>query len=276
MKKRKTLFLSIVFAVVAICLMLYPLIGNLMSEKHHSDLQTVYTNAVEETDTKDIVAAYEAATAYNALLADGISNAPMAAYADLLNVTGSGIMGYVDIPSLGINLPICHGTDAETLEQAVGHVMGTSLPVGGEGTHSVLSAHSGMSVNRLFSDIDKLNKGDVFLLHVLDQTLAYEVDQITVVEPTDTSKLQIENGKDYVTLVTCTPFGVNTHRLLVRGHRTEVPEVKLLAADTEASPPIASTWMQHYLIGLGISVGSLALLIGGYFIFRSFRRRRKS
>lgn len=273
MKKRKVLILSIFCAVLAILLMLYPLIGNLMSEKHHSDLQTVYTSAVEETDTKDLTAAYEAAAAYNALLADGISNAPTAAYADLLNVTGSGIMGYVDIPSLGIDLPICHGTDAETLEQAVGHVMGTSLPVGGESTHAVLSAHSGMSVNRLFSDIDKLNNGDVFLIHVLDQTLAYEVDQIAVVEPTDTLKLQIENGKDYVTLVTCTPFGVNTHRLLVRGHRTEVPEVKLLAADTEASTPVSSTWMQHYLKGLGISVGSLALLIGGYLIFR---RRRKS
>lgn len=273
MKKRKTLFLSVAFTVIAICLLLYPLIGNLMSEKHHSDLETSYTEALDEVTDQEIQDAYDAAVAYNSMLAEGISSAPPVAYRNHLNVTEDGIMGYVHIPKLGIELPICHGTDAETLEHAVGHVMGTSLPVGGAGTHAVLSAHSGMSVNKLFSDIDKLNKGDVFLLHVLDDTLAYEVDQIAVVEPTDTSKLQIENGKDYVTLVTCTPFGVNTHRLLVRGHRTEVPEVKLLAADTEVSAPIASTWMQHYLIGLGISVGSLALLIGGYLIFR---RRRKS
>ena len=273
MKRKKLLILSFACILVALCLVLYPLIGNLMSEKHHSDLETSYAEALDEVTDQEIQDAYDAAVAYNSMLAEGISSAPPVAYRNHLNVTEDGIMGYVHIPKLGIELPICHGTDAETLEHAVGHVVGTSLPVGGESTHAVLSAHSGMAVSKLFSDLDKLAEGDVFYITVLGQTLAYQVDQISVVEPTDTSKLQIENGKDYVTLVTCTPFGVNTHRLLVRGHRTEVPEVKLLGADTEGSAPVASTWMQHYLIGLGISVGSLALLIGGYLIFR---RRRKS
>ncbi len=270
MKKRSKLFriLTVICFLLAVFLMCYPLIGNILSEKYHSDLKTAYTNAVEKAGTAEFIAAYDAAAAYNTLLSDGISNTSTYAYPELLNITGQGIMGYVDIPSLGIYLPICHGTDAKTLEQAVGHVMGTSLPVGGSNTHAVLSAHSGMSSSKLFSDIDKLTVGDTFLIHVLDQTLAYEIDQIRVVDPTDTSLLAIEDGMDYVTLVTCTPFGINTHRLLVRGHRTEVPEVKLLAADTEISTPVASTWMQHYLRGLGISLGAFILLLSGYFIFR--------
>ena len=177
--------------------------------------------------------------------------------------------GLLDIMSLDFSYLESHMPIIPTIKQVMLGV-GWALLLGNLVFQAVKSMMAGIGVE---GEDPKLNSGDVFLIHVLDQTLAYEVDQISVVEPTDTSKLQIENGKDYVTLVTCTPFGVNTHRLLVRGHRTEVPEVKLLAADTEVSAPIASTWMQHYLIGLGISVGSLALLIGGYFIIR---RRRKS
>ena len=173
---------------------------------------------------------------------------------------------YVDIPKIGAYLPVQHGTDADTLERAVGHVVGTSLPVGGSSTHAVLSAHSGMASAKLFSDIDQLAEGDTFYIHVLGDTLAYKVDAINTVLPTDTRLLQIEDGKDYVTLVTCTPFGINTHRLLVRGHR--VPYVPEQEATAAAEKPVASSWTRHYLAGLGIGLGAAAVVGGGYFLVR--------
>ena len=176
----------------------------------------------------------------------------------------------IDIPKIGVYLPVRHGTGAETLERAVGHVVGTSLPVGGAGTHAVLSAHNGMASAKLFSDIDQLVKGDVFYIHVLGEMLAYEVDQIATVLPSDTSLLQIEDGQDLVTLVTCTPFGVNTHRLLVRGHR--VPYVPELVVENGKAPKAASSWTQHYLTGLGIGLGVLAAA-GGICLFARRRRR---
>ena len=178
-------------------------------------------------------------------------------------------MAYVDIPQIGVYLPVQHGTNAETLERSVGHVVGTSLPVGGSSTHAVLSAHSGMASSKLFSDIDQLEKGDTFYIHVLGEVLAYEVDNINTVLPTDTSLLQIEDGKDLVTLVTCTPFGVNTHRLLVRGHR--VPYLPEQEATAAAEKPVASSWMQHYLTGLAIGLGAVAVFGGGYFLVRRKR-----
>ena len=178
-------------------------------------------------------------------------------------------MAYVDIPKINLYLPVQHGTDADTLEKSVGHVAGTSLPVGGESTHAVLSAHSGMASSKLFSDIDQLAEGDMFYIHVLGDTLAYKVDAIHTVLPTDTHLLQIEDGKDYVTLVTCTPFGVNTHRLLVRGHR--VPYVPEQEVPATAEKPVASSWTQHYLTGLGIGLGVVAAVGGGYFLVRRHR-----
>ena len=178
-------------------------------------------------------------------------------------------MAYIDIPKINVYLPVQHGTDADTLENSVGHVVGTSLPVGGSSSHAVLSAHSGMASSKLFSDIDQLTEGDIFYIHVLGNTLAYEVDGINTVVPTDTILLQIEEGKDLVTLVTCTPFGINTHRLLVRGHRVPyTPEQKASAAEEK---PVASSWTQHYLTGLGIGLGVAAVIGGAYFLVR--RRR---
>ena len=176
----------------------------------------------------------------------------------------------IDIPKIGVYLPVQHGTGAETLERAVGHVVGTSLPVGGAGTHAVLSAHSGMASAKLFSDIDQLAEGDTFYIHVLGEALAYKVDQIATVLPSDTSLLQIEDGQDLVTLVTCTPFGVNTHRLLVRGHR--VPYVPELVVENGKTPKAASSWTQHYLTGLGIGLGVLAAA-GGICFFARRRHR---
>ena len=268
----KRWLLAAACGVVALGLLLYPLVGELLSEKYHSDVETTYTAAIEGTDDTELTAQRQAAQQYNAMLAnatisEGGASAPPLAYADQLTVGGA--MAYVDIPQIGVYLPVQHGTGADTLEKSVGHVVGTSLPVGGENTHAVLSAHSGMASSKLFSDIDQLEKGDVFYIHVLGDTLAYEVDAINTVLPTDTSLLQIEEGKDYVTLVTCTPFGINTHRLLVRGHR--VPYTPEQEATATAEKPAASSWTQHYLTGLGIGLGVVAVVGGGYFLVRRLR-----
>ena len=269
----KRWLLAAACGVAALGLMLYPLIGELVSEKYHSDVETTYTAAIEDTDDTELTAQRQAAEQYNAMLSgtaaitEGEASASPLPYAEQLTV--GGVMCYIDIPKINVYLPVQHGTGAETLEKSVGHVVGTSLPVGGSSTHAVLSAHSGMASSKLFSDIDQLAEGDVFYIHVLGDTLAYEVDSIHTVLPTDTSLLQIEEGKDYVTLVTCTPFGVNTHRLLVRGHRAPyVPEQEEPAA---AEKPVASSWTRHYLTGLGIGLGAVAVVGGAYFLVRRCR-----
>ena len=272
MKCKWYVLTAIALFVVALGLLLYPLVGELLSEKYHSDVETTYTATIEDTDDAELIAQREAAEQYNAMLSgaaitEGGASAPPLAYAEQLTV--GGVMCYVDIPKINVYLPVQHGTGADTLEKSVGHVVGTSLPVGGESTHAVLSAHSGMASSKLFSDIDQLTEGDMFYIHVLGEVLAYKVDTINTVLPTDISLLQIEGGKDLVTLVTCTPFGVNTHRLLVRGHR--VPYVPEQESADAAEKPAASSWTQHYLTGLGIGLGAVAVVGGGYFLVRRKR-----
>ena len=267
----KRWLLAAACGVVALGLLLYPLIGELVSERYHSDVETTYTAAIEDTDDAELTAQREAAEQYNAMLAnatisEGGASAPPLAYTEQLTV--GGVMAYVDIPKINVYLPVQHGTGADTLEKSVGHVVGTSLPVGGESSHAVLSAHSGMASSKLFSDIDQLEKGDTFYIHVLGEVLAYEVDNINTVLPTDTSLLQIEDGKDLVTLVTCTPFGINTHRLLVRGHRVPYTPEQASAAEEK---PVASSWTQHYLTGLVIGLGAVAMVGGAYFLVRRVR-----
>ena len=267
----KRWLLAATFGVVALGLLLYPLVGELLNEKYHSDVETTYTAAIADTDDVELTAQREAAEQYNAMLSgaaitEGGASAPPLAYADQLTV--GGIMAYVDIPKINVYLPVQHGTDADTLEKSVGHVVGTSLPVGGSSTHAVLSAHSGLASSKLFSDIDQLAEGDTFYIHVLGEVLAYKVDAIHTVLPTDTSRLQIEDGKDYITLVTCTPFGINTHRLLVRGYRVPyLPEQEAAAAEEK---PAASSWTRHYLTGLTVGLGAVAAIGGGYFLVRRF------
>ena len=269
----KRCLLAAACGVAALGLLLYPLISEAVNAKYHSDIETAYTAAIEETDKAELTAQREAAEQYNAMLSsaaitEGGASAPPLAYAQQLTV--GGVMCYVEIPKIGVYLPVEHGTSADTLEKSVGHVVGTSLPVGGASTHAVLSAHSGMASSKLFSDIDQLAEGDTFYIHVLGDTLAYQVDNIATVLPTDTSLLQIEDGKDLVTLVTCTPFGVNTHRLLVRGHRIPyTPEQATTAAAEETRA--ASSWMRHYLTGLGIGLGAVAVIGGAYFLVRRVR-----
>ena len=269
----KRWLLAAACGVAALGLLLYPLAGELVSEKYHSDVETTYTAAIEDTDAAELTAQREAAEQYNAMLSgaatisEGGASAPPLPYAEQLTV--GGVMCYIDIPKINVYLPVQHGTDADTLEKSVGHVVGTSLPVGGSSTHAVLSAHSGMASSKLFSDIDKLAVGDTFYIHVLGDTLAYKVDTINTVLPTDTSLLQIEDGKDLVTLVTCTPFGINTHRLLVRGHR--VPYTLEQEVSAAEEKPVASSWTQHYLTGLAVGLGVVAVIGGGYFLIRRKR-----
>ena len=269
----KRWLLAAACGVAALGLMLYPLVGELGSEKYHSDVETTYTAAIEDTDAAELTAQREAAEQYNAMLSgtasisEGEASASPLPYAEQLTV--GGVMCYIDISKINVYLPVQHGTDADTLEKSVGHVVGTSLPVGGSSTHAVLSAHSGLASSKLFSDIDQLAEGDVFYIHVLGDTLAYKVDSINTVLPTDTRLLQIEDGKDYVTLVTCTPFGVNTHRLLVRGHRVPyLPEQEATAAEETRA---ASSWTHHYLTGLAIGLGTVVVAGGAYFLVRRVR-----
>ncbi len=268
----KRWILAAVCGAVALGLMLYPLAGELLSERYHSDIETTYTAAIADTDDIELTAQREAAQRYNNMLSgaaitEGGASAPPLAYAQQLTV--GGVMCYVEIPKIGVYLPVEHGTSADTLEKSVGHVVGTSLPVGGASTHAVLSAHSGMASSKLFSDIDQLAEGDTFYIHVLGEVLAYEVDSINTVLPTDTSLLQIEEGEDLVTLVTCTPFGINTHRLLVRGHR--IPYTPEQATTAAAEKPAASSWTRYYLTGLTIGLGAMVVIGGGYFLMRGKR-----
>ena len=270
--RHKWILISFVLFAVAGVLLAYPLVSTIINSKYHSDIETAYTAAIEDSNADELEQQRQAAQRYNAMLSgaaitEGGASAPPLPYAEQLTV--GGVICYIDIPKINIYLPVQHGTDADTLEKSVGHVAGTSLPVGGSSTHAVLSAHSGMASSKLFSDIDQLTEGDVFYIHVLGEVLAYEVDAIHTVLPTDTRLLQIEEGKDYVTLVTCTPFGINTHRLLVRGHRIPYTPEQATAAAVEK--PAASSWTQHYLTGLGIGLGAVAVIGGAYFLVRRVR-----
>ena len=273
MRRKRYILTSFALFALAGTLLTCPLVSIHINSKYHSDIETAYTAAIADTDDIELTAQREAAERYNAMLSgaatitEGGVSAPPLVYAQQLTV--GGVMCYVDIPKINVYLPVQHGTDADTLENSVGHVVGTSLPVGGSSTYAVLSAHSGMASSKLFSDIDQLAVGDMFYIHVLGEVLAYKVDAIHTVLPTDTSLLQIADGKDLVTLVTCTPFGINTHRLLVRGHR--IPYTPEQATTAAAEKPAASSWTRHYLTGLAIGLGAVAVIGGAYFLVRRVR-----
>jgi sortase A len=264
-ENRKALIALLVLFIIAILVTVYPVVSNYLYDRHRSRVQTEYFEAIEQMDDESISQARQAAENYNALLAKGVAtafsdeqlNAAAVSYKDLLNVNGDGIMGYLEIPTIELNLPIAHGTDSKTLEKYIGHVVGTSLPIGGSGTHAVLSGHSGMASQRMFTDLHELNTGDLVLLHVLGDTLAYEVESMETVLPENVSGLSIEPGEDKLTLITCTPIGVNTHRLLVHCKRVEyVQEVQDIGSQEE----IVSSWQRQYLEGIGYGVA--ALMVG--------------
>ncbi len=284
MKRIVLLFLCILFAIFAIGLILYPLISNYVNNQYLSVVRSEYENKVKDLDSGVYDSAREAAQAYNEGLnpirydKDAVEAASVSYY-ELLDLTGSGLMGYVEIPKLELQLPIYHGTEEEVLQKGIGHLIGSSLPIGGAGCHPVLTGHSGVAGMRLFSDLDQLAPGDVFFLHVLGEALAYRVVEINTVLPYETDLLLAVPGEDLCTLVTCTPYGVNTHRLLVRGLR--VPYEKA-AEETEkeaSKEPARSTWKENYLRGLVIGGGFAlgAVLLGlGLFLLKKRRNRHET
>ena len=285
MSKRKNTIIIICFILVILLgagAAAYPLIASINNEHTQSLVQTEYEEKLQQLDTSEIDAALAAAREYNKTIStvqiedvDKIK-ADLPPYEDLLNLANNGIMGYIMIPAINIDLPIYHGTTGAAMEKGAGHMEGTSLPVGGIGTHAVISAHSGMASAKLFTDLDKLKLGDMFFITVCNQKLAYEVDNIAVVEPTDIDLIRIDTQQDYVTLLTCTPYGVNTHRLLVRGHRVEMAE-EAIAEVEEKAEPAASTWIekdeQGILIGVAIFLGLLLIALLVYFTKRLKQRK---
>ena len=226
LKKNFTTLLLLTICLVGAGLIAYPTFSDWWNSFHQSRAVASYMEAVTDMDEERYEEILSDADAYNKKLSrEGVrwnlTEEQEKEYNSVLNINDSGIMGYIDIPKINITLPIYHGTDEAVLHIAIGHIDGTSLPVGGDSSHCIVSGHRGLPSARLFTDIDKLVEGDTFTMTVLNRTVTYEVDQIRIVEPTDLSDLQISKGKDYCTLVTCTPYGINTHRLLVRGHRIE-------------------------------------------------------
>ena len=225
---RKHLSTIILFFILflGIGILAYPTFSDYWNSLHQSRAIASYTEAVANVSKEDYSKDWDAAAAYNADVAKDDNRwmpeeESTQRYTSLLNITGSGIMGYIEIPDIKVSLPIYHGTDDAVLQIAIGHIEGSSLPTGGAGTHCVVSGHRGLPSAKLFTDLDKMELGDIFIIRVLDEIMTYEVDQVLIVEPYDLSALSIDPEKDYVTLVTCTPYGINTHRMLVRGHRIE-------------------------------------------------------
>lgn len=269
MKKNITTVIVCIMFTAGLSLLLYPFVANQWNTYRQSRLITTYDDAVTELDEaglinyegelKKALSYNEALTPY--ILPDSFSTAQVPEegseeYLSCLNLTGDGMMGYVQIPKINVRIPIYHTTSEEVLQKAAGHLAGSSLPVGGEGTHAVISAHRGLPSAALFTDLDRLQEGDYFLLNVLDSTLCYQVDQISVVEPTDTSPLVAREGEDLVTLLTCTPYGVNSHRLLVRGHRVPyegVEDEMIPAASALVGTSLHTSYLLWVITGLAVT-----------------------
>lgn len=226
MKKRLSNAIFILVVLIGLSFLLYPTISDYINKLHHSKAIDEYVKNVAVLEKDEYDKLWEEAYSYNADTANRTdpftqTNAQKAVYDKRLNIIGTGMMGYIEIPSINCNLPIYHGTSNSVLQRGIGHIDWTSLPAGGKNTHSVLSGHRGLPSAKLFTNLNNVVIGDIFVIRILNETLTYEVEQILTVEPDDTSALQIVKGEDLCTLVTCTPYGINTHRLLVRGHRIE-------------------------------------------------------
>ena len=238
MKKNKTTIIMILFFFMGLLILLYPSISSYHNEKVGSKAITDYGSLLSKYNKKDYTDILKKANIYNNELKKMktplISYKEISGYQNILNVNNDGMIGYITIDKIKVELPIYHGTSEEILGKFVGHLEGSSLPIGGLGTHSVLSAHRGLPTSKLFTDLDKLEIGDTFTITILDQILTYEIDKITIVKPNEIDDLKIEEGKDYITLLTCTPYGINTHRLLVRGTRIENTTEKKIYITTEA------------------------------------------
>ena len=274
MKKKKDNYITLLLFLILLAglsLLLYPSVSDYWNSLHQTRAIATYAEEVANLNQDQYDEIWAAAESYNASLTDRVnayqlSDAQKEEYQQLLNVSGLGVMGYIEIPEIDVSLPIYHGTEDTVLQVAVGHLEWTSLPVGGESTHCVLSGHRGLPSAKLFTNLDKLREGDTFLLRVLDEILTYEVDQILIVEPQDTAALEIVEGQDYCTLVTCTPYGINTHRLLVRGHRIDnIEEGKTVRVTGDA------VQLEPLLVAPVVAIPMLLILL----ILLLLPRRRK-
>lgn len=272
MKKKVNNFITIILVLIMLAglsLLLYPTVSDWWNSYHQTKAIATYAADVANLSQEDYERIWNAAKEYNASLSERNSDYTLTdrqkqQYEELLDVSGTGVMGYIEIPSINCSLPIYHGTQESVLQIAVGHLEWSSLPVGGASTHCVVSGHRGLPSAKLFTNLDQLTEGDIFMLRVLDEVLTYEVDQILIVEPQETESLRIEEGKDYCTLVTCTPYGINTHRLLVRGHRIEnLDESIRVTADAIQIDPL--------LVAPIIAIPMILILV---FVFIKPRRSR--
>ncbi len=274
MKKNSSNIVLVLILLVGLSLILYPSVSDYWNSFHQSRAIVRYAETVSEIGGDAYDDMWQAAQDYNEKLSRigirwKLSDEERSEYEALLDVTGTGIMGYIEIPQIKCSLPIYHGTAESALQIAVGHLEGSSLPVGGEGSHCLLSGHRGLPSARLFTDLDKLREGDVFLLRTLDETLSYEVDQIRIVLPFELDELKIEPGRDYCTLITCTPYGVNSHRLLVRGHRVEnAPEARAIHVTGDAFQ------IEPAVVAPILALPMLLLLLIVMLVNSSRRRRR--
>ena len=271
MRKHLSTIVLLFILLIGLSLLLYPTVSDYWNSFHQTRAIATYAENVAALDNASYDAIWDAARQYNRNLLDRsnsflLSEEQKAEYESLLDISGQGVMGYIEIPEIDVSLPIYHGTEDSVLQVAVGHLDWTSLPVGGESTHCVLSGHRGLPSAKLFTNLDKLREGDTFLLRVLDEILTYEVDQILIVEPQDTDALEIVEGQDYCTLVTCTPYGINTHRLLVRGHRIDnIEEVKTVRVTADA------VQLEPMLVAPVVAIPMLLILL----ILLLLPRRRK-
>lgn len=275
MKKKLSNIILVLIFLTGVSLLVYPTFSDWWNSMHQSRAIAAYVDQVNTLDDAQYETMLEQARAYNETLVGkedryNLSEAETEEYNSLLDVTGTGIMGYVVIPKINVRLPIYHGTDPAVLEIAIGHIAGSSLPVGGESTHCVLSGHRGLPSAKLFTDIDQLEVGDQFMLEVLGDTLTYEVDQINVVLPDELEDIEIEEGQDLCTLVTCTPYGVNTHRLLVRGHRVETKEDNHVRVVSDAAQ------IEPLTVSLVIGLPVLVIIMLLRMIFAGKKHRKGS
>lgn len=273
MGKRLSTWFIILLFLTGLSLLLYPSVSNYVNSKNQSRAIAEYAEDVEGINDKKYEQIIQEAVDYNKKLAQkgtnwDLSNDELDEYNQVLNINGNGMMGYIEIPKLQISVPVYHSTDEGVLQKNIGHLPGSSLPVGGESTHAVLSGHRGLPSAKLFSELDTMTEGDKFIFRILNETLTYEVDQISVVLPDEMNSLQIEEGKDLCTLVTCTPYGVNSHRLFVRGHRVENdPEPD----DTDNAKAAEDTTPAKPIIAAVIMAGTVSLLL----VIRVLVRRKK-
>lgn len=284
MRQKVTGILIILLFAAGICLLVYPFISDWFSDQAQTTVVDNYERTVTELNDEDHTALWEAAQSYNkgllnnVILTDPFDSGALSElsneYQSLLDINGDGVMGYIVIPKIEVRLPVYHGTETEVMKKGAGHLENTSLPVGGEDTHAVISAHSGLPSATLFTNLSKLKEGDLFFMEVLGDTLAYRVNQVKVVEPSNTSDLLIVNGEDYVTLVTCTPYGINSHRLLVRGTRTEYAEE--LEAEVEEMEQAKQEQVQRdWPLIIAVSAGVTELVVFAVLYFRLRKRGRQ-